>query len=303
MVRLRLVLSFLGVAVILASTMPAAAVTRRALTPHPPVIATRAIELFPAADDTYVAWTANTNRRPNRFNVYFSQSGGPKQRVNPPGTQADTGGIDGTELIYSEFTPDGSDLVLYDLVGGAPIPLPDGVNTGRVELGPSNSGNFLLFERDRFGRRNTHQSIVLFNTMTPAATILAESDRKFLIAGQVNGDWVANYVCGNRSCNVFRYQISIDTTEKVPNPDNKPQYSASVTDAGVVFFVRSGFACGRNARYMSWDGGSPPALSHALRDGRDSLDSFVDDTASSLYFDRINCGREFNSDIFSEPIP
>jgi hypothetical protein len=265
------------------------------------VVATGASEMFPAADDTYVAWSANTNRRPRHFNVFFSQSGGPKQRVNPPGTEGFTGGIDGTELIYSELADFESDLVLYDLVGGIEIPLPPGVNTAREEFEPSNSGNFLLFDRDRFARRTIVERIVLYNTLTDAQTILAESERKLLLSGQVNGDWAAYTVCG-ATCNVFRHQISTTTTDKVPNPD-KVQYAASVDESGVVFFARSGPRCGQNTRYMSWDGTSAPTLFLALPDGRDTLDSFVDDTASSLYYDRANCrDREFKGNIFQEPI-
>ena len=297
---LRQAVSFLGVAVILASASPAAALPQRRFA-RVPVVNSGADEYLPAADGTYVAWTANTFQRKNRFNVYFSVGGGPKQRVNPPGTQADTGGIDGTELIYTQYTPDEVDLALYDLETESVLPTPTGVNTGRHEFSASNSGDYLLFDRDLFTRRRTLERIVLHNTSTTTETILAESENdKFLVSGQVNGDWAVYVVCG-RTCNVFRYDITGESASKVPNPGDKQQYAASVSEAGVVYFARSAPRCGQNVRFMTWDGASDPALFRDLPDGKDSFDTFYDNTGSSLYFERINC-RDFSSDIFSEPV-
>lgn len=301
--RTRLALSFFSVAMILASGLPAAALPHRAFTRHPPVIDSGANEFTPAADGAYVAWSANTFNRPGSYNVYFSQGGGPKQRVNPPGTEASMGGIDGTELIYTEFT-DKADLVLYDMATETTLPIPSGVNTARFELNPSNSGDYLLFDRDRFARRHRLERIVLHNTMTDAETILAETEaaHKFLLSGQVNGDWAVYFLCGTRVCNVFRYDIMNDETSMVPNPGNKQQYASSVSEGGVVYFVRSGVQCGQNVRYMTWDGATDPTVFLDFPDGRDSFDSFFDDSASSLYFERIRC-RGFTSDIFIEPAP
>ena len=87
--------------------------------------------------------------------------------VNPPGTRGWTGGIDGTELVYTESDADRSgDLVLYDMASDSTIPLPTGVNTGRIEHNATNSGDYLLFDRDRFTRRRAVERIVLFNTAT-----------------------------------------------------------------------------------------------------------------------------------------
>ena len=143
----RLALSFFGVAAICAAASPAVSLPQGSSSVRSPVVNSGADETKPAADGAYVAWTANTFKRPARYNVYFSQDGGPKQRVNPPGTQASTGGIDGTELIYAEQTRGGSDLVLYDMATGTRLPTPTGVNTRRDESSASNSGDYLLFDR------------------------------------------------------------------------------------------------------------------------------------------------------------
>ncbi len=301
--RLRLTVAFLGVALIGASGLPAAAAPYAGAMPRVPVVVGGAFEYAPAADGDYVAWTANTFQRPGRYNVYFSQGGGPRQRVNPAGIEAETGGIDGTELIYSEFTRDGSDLVLYDMATETVLPTPAGVNTGREEFGASNSGDYLLFDRDRFSRRQRVERIVLHNTVTGAETILAESTRahKYLASGQVNGNWAVYFKCGTLVCNVFRYDIGSEETRKVPNAGNKQQYASSVSDEGIVYFLRSPPRCGQNVRIMSWDGASDPSVFLDLPDHQDSFDTFFDDAASSLYYQRIRCGP-FTSDIFSEPV-
>jgi hypothetical protein len=152
---------------------------------------------------------ANTPGRPNRFNAYFSQGGGDPQRVNPPGTQGWTGGIEGTELVYTEVADQGEDLVLFDMASDTIMPLPDGVNTGRTEHNASISGDYLLFDRDRFTRRRAVERIVLFNTDTDAEIVLAEADsnRTYLESGQVNSNWVVYFFCRGNNCNTFRYDI------------------------------------------------------------------------------------------------
>ena len=301
--RMRLLIALVGVAVIGASGLPAAALPYEGATPRVPVVDSGAFEYGPAADGDYVAWTANTFKRPNRFHAYFSQSGGPKQRVNPPGTQAQTGGIDGTELVYSEVTGDGSDLVLYDMATETTLPTPAGVNTGREEFAASNSGDYLLFDRDREARRPLVERIVLHNTVTGVETILAEDIRahKYLASGQVNGNWAVYYFCGTLVCNVFRYDLTSEETRKVPNRGNKQQYASSVSDEGIVYFLRSPPECGRNVRIVSWDVATAPSVFLDLPNNRDSFDTFFDDATSSLYYQRLRCGP-FTSDIFSEPV-
>lgn len=284
-----------------ASALPFAGLARQ----HPPVIETGAQEFSPAADGAYVAWAGNSSARPNHFNVFFSQNAGTPQRVNPPGTRGWTGGIDGTELVYTESDADRSgDLVLYDMASDTTIPLPAGVNTGRIEHNPTNSGDYLLFDRDRFTRRSTVERIVLFNTATETEIVLAESrsNRTFLESGQVNGNWAVYFRCRSLVCNVYRYDIMDQATEMVPNPSDFQQYAPSVSDAGAVFFLRSPPRCGRNVRFMTWDGATNPALFRPLPEGRDSFDTFFDDSAGgSLYYERLRC-RDFASDIYSEPI-
>ena len=289
-----------------ATALPVTALSyERLAKAHPPVVETGAQEFRPAADGEYVAWMANTPGRPNHFNAYFSQSGAEPQRVNPPGTQGWTGGVEGAVLVYTEVTAQGEDLVLYDMASDTTTPLPDGVNTGRTEHNASISGDYLLFDRDRFTSRRAVERIVLFNTDTDAEIVLAEADsnRTYLESGQVNGNWVVYFFCRGSNCNTFRYDILGEETTKVPNPGDLQQYSPSVSDGGTVFFVRSPPRCGHNIRFMSWDGATNPDLFLHLPEGRDSFDTFFDDSAGgSVYYERLRC-RNFASDIYSEPVP
>jgi hypothetical protein len=272
--------------------------------PLSPVIDSPAAEFLPSADGDFIAWAANTRRRPNHVNAYFSQSGGAKQRVNPEGTQAETGGIDGTKLIYSEFTEDDVDLALYDMGGESSLPLPAGVNTDRNELNPSNSGDFLLFNRNAAPRRSGTQRVVLYNTALDSQTVIAtnDSERRTLRAGQVNGDWAVFVLCG-RTCNVFRYDIlGGGDPIRVPTQGRRPQYAPSVTDAGVVVFARSAsrWPCGSNVRYMTWSGSGDPVQFFQLPEGKDTFDSYFDDTGMFLYYDRQSCGPSGGLDVFRQ---
>lgn len=302
----RLVTMLLSVVLISATGVVPATARQYRSTPQPqrPVIVTEARdERAPAADGVYFAWTANSLRHRYQYNVFFSQDGGPKHRVNPRGTRAATGGVEGTELVYSQWSArQGSDLVLYDMATDTLLPLPVGVNTDRREQYPSISGDHLLFSRSLSRPRKLITRIVLFNTVSETETVVAESDRPYtdMYPGQVNGNWVVYSRCGG-NCQVFRYDILNDETTKVPNPGDLQQYAPSVSDDGLVFFSRSPSECGRNVRFMSWTGTTDPVLFLHLPKRRDSFDTFFDDSAGSLYYERVNC-RTYDWDIHSAPV-
>ena len=100
--------------------------------------------------------------------------------MNPKGTGAVTGGIDGSTLIYEWFTPDQkSDLAMVDLSTQTELDVPDGVNTNSVEFSPSISGSHLLF-----GRAIRHgASIVLFDTSSATSEVhlFEDGDRSSLV--------------------------------------------------------------------------------------------------------------------------
>src|SRR5512132_1266279 len=79
------------------------------------VVDTDKPEIGPAASTTYLAWIVITaNGHPNVRAMAIGDD--TSFRVNPKGTGAFTGGIDGSTLIYERFTPDRqSDRAVVDL--------------------------------------------------------------------------------------------------------------------------------------------------------------------------------------------
>jgi hypothetical protein len=261
--------------------------------PMTPVRTGNASEISPASDAPWLAWSQNSNAHPRHFDAFAKRTGDPKFRVNPPGTQAFAGGIDGTDLIYQRVRNGRSDLKLYDLGAGMPLPLPGGVNTDHREYSATNSGDYLLFGRD-----NAHTGanrVMLFNTNTETDMVLASqhSPNAFVFPGQVSGDYAVYYRCGN-TCNVFVYDIMAGgTPTKIPNPNGKLQYAPSVAASGFVFFLRSGFACGRNVHIKRYDimGASTSEIA-PLPAARDAFGTYTDDNGTlDVYYDRLNCSH------------
>jgi hypothetical protein len=57
-------------------------------------------EFAPAAGDDWFAWSQSRRQRPRLFDVFAQQTGRAAFKVNPKGTLAYTGGIDGATLVY-----------------------------------------------------------------------------------------------------------------------------------------------------------------------------------------------------------
>lgn len=173
--------------------------------------------------------------------------------------------------------------------------VPAGVNTRRTELQPTISGDWILFGR-LWGSRPVNTQVILHNTNTAETRILDERvnrPRWQAYPGQVNGDYATWDPVDTRTSvsNVFLYQISTDTTTKLPRPTGKAQYFPSVTPTGTVFYVRSGLKCGAHVVLREFASGSDTLLA-AIPRGYDILRTFaVDEGAgvTSVYFSRYKC--------------
>lgn len=133
------------------------------------VVATDKPELGPAASEDYLAWFVPTRHGSNVW--ARALDGGEAFRVNPPGTVAFTGGIEGSILVYQVAGPDENpDLAMVDLATGAELDVPEGINTRRGEGSPSISGDHILF--GRFARGAS--SVILFDTTTGASEVIYE---------------------------------------------------------------------------------------------------------------------------------
>jgi hypothetical protein len=170
---------------------------------------------------------------------------------------------------------------------------------------PSLSGDHILFTRTNIGqvsRKHAAVRVILFDMTAGTGKVLAEAAPRghYIISNQVNGVYATWESCGTKSgqfinCNVFRYQISTETTLKIPNPD-KQQYGSSVSADGTLYFVRTGqsdhWRCGLNSTLYRYPVGGPAVAIAALADGKDAFTSFSfeeEDLSTTLYFDRVTC--------------
>jgi hypothetical protein len=272
------------------------------------VVGTERWELEPAASSTFEVWTeARIGRAGFRANVYARPVGGDRFKVNPAGTVAFTGGIDGSTLAYER---DG-DIALFDLVTRTELDVPDGVNTRAFESSASISGPHLLFVRFRADR----SSIVLFDMVAGTSTVLyskANTARKIfnLYVGQVNG----NFAVWNQDtfsvqaeafvdADVFLHDIAAKTTARLANPEGTVQYGPSVSADGTVYFGRSGFGCGLDTQLVQQTLDGTESILYEFPRGRDFASSYALDAGTTdVYFDRGRCrGDPPNQDIVKVP--
>ena len=78
--------------------------------------------------------------------------------------------------MWSRGARDDWDLAFTDLATGAPIPVPDVINTRRAEREPSVSGDHLLFARGPRSGAPYADTVVLYNLATDTSTVLAHTD-------------------------------------------------------------------------------------------------------------------------------
>ena len=251
----------------------------------------------PAVEGDLVAWEENSPTNPQRFNVFAGGSAS-KTRVNRNGTNAANGGIDGPRLVYQEWDGARSDLYFFNLSTHNRSSPPQGVNTRSWEYWPSESGDWLLF-----GRRNAAgtRRIILFNLNTKQSRVLDEVGGNSHVApGQVNGDYAVWHRCTpTKKCDVFRYRISTQTKQRLPDAD-RYQRAPSVSEEGTVYFVRAdGKACDVPNKLMRYEDGevSPvvdvPWEQHI---GDTYVDS--DDFGAKIYFDRFACVDDASSNVY-----
>jgi hypothetical protein len=279
------------------------------------VVDTDTPEVGPAASTTYLAWIVFTGKNLNPSIRAEAIGAVTSFRVNPKGTGAFTGGIDGSTLIYEQFTEtQKSDLVMVDLSTQTQLEVPDGVNTDAVEFSPSISGSLLLF-----GRR-IHQGaeVILFDTGTGTSQVIAtrtntEQRFKFVLPIQVNGNyavWEQSTVKRTTdeliSTDIILYDIAAATMTKLPKTDPKRPslYGPSVDRDGTVYFGRSSFACGENAQLVSRQLDGAESILYVFPTNKDfRFSNAVDNPGNTtdVYFDRANCRGDDFGDIWKLP--
>jgi len=279
------------------------------------VVDTDKPEHGPAASTTYLAWIVFSGKNFNPSIRVEAIGSDASFRVNPQGTFAITGGIDGSTLIYEQFTEtQKSDLVMVDLSTQTELEVPDGVNTDAWEFAPSISGSHLLF-----GRTIRHgEEMILFDTGTDTSQVIATrtyTERRLngVLPLQVNG----NYAVWEQSAikrktgelisrDIILYDIAAATTTKLPktDPERPSQYGPSVDQDGTVYFGRSSFACGENAQLVSRQLDGTESILYAFPTNKNfRFSSAVDnpDNTTDVYFDRFNCRGDDFGDIWKLP--
>jgi hypothetical protein len=269
--------------------------------PEQAVLSSSRNERNPAADATgtteVLAFTRSRAGQPNRYDAFAKRGDEATVKLNTSG-QGWTGGIDYPLVVYQQIAGGQSNIFLYDFTDGSRPPTPDGVNTSKWEWHPTMDGDWLLFGRDNTS--NPTQRVVLHNDQTHAERTLDSitTASRYLQPDQVNDDWATFTKCAP-NCNVFRHQISTDTTIKMPKPTTdrpRQQYAGGVAPDGDVYLVRSGPRCGERVRIVRYDpdrlDGTFGTVVASLPAGRDIAFAFVREQfggARDVLYDRVNC--------------
>jgi hypothetical protein len=266
-----------------------------------PVLTRKAGEFQPARGPDHLAWEQNTRAHPRHYDVIARpEDGGGRIRVNPRGSSAAMGGIDGHLLVYQQFRRQRSDIKFYDLATGQRSNPPRAVNSRNWEYWPSLSESWLLFARlDSEGNRR----LLLFNLATGERRTLDSTNSRnaFVTPGQVNGNYAVWTTCTRkRRCNVYRYEIPSDTTVLIPNP-GAFQRAPSVTAEGTVYFSRGGRQCGQRVKLIRYPLNGPESILLQLPEVLDIRDTYAytePNGITHVYYERSGCGYPTASDIY-----
>jgi hypothetical protein len=269
-------------------------------------------EVAPAAGDDWFAWSQSRRGRPRLFDLFAQQAGHAAFRVNPKGTQAFAGGIDGTTLVYQLIRGrlgERSDLRLFDLTTRRKGSIPAGINTSKWECCGTLSGGWILFNRGEAYSRDT-QLVLLRNLATGEQRVLdVLRNRKGLVtAGQVNGNFVVWRRCNpNPRCQVFRYDLATASATALPVPAGKIAYAPAVNQYGTVYYAQSNRGCGKSVQLVKQPVEGGPGVIASLPPGQDTAVTYAhtlltkpprDLITTRIYYDLVRC-KTHKWDIYS----
>jgi hypothetical protein len=281
-----------------------AAVALAASTPVP-VKTTPRNEVGPAAGADWLVWSRGRERGTAPFDLFAQHAADPAFKVNPKGTQAYGGGIDGTRLLYQLIRgrfATLSDLRLFNLQTRRRLALPAGINTKTWECCGTISGDWILFSRGRaYG--TARQLILLRNLVTGEQRVLdsLRSRNGLVTAGQINGNYAVWGRCDPYpQCVIYRYDLSTATATALPTVPAKVPYSPSINPYGTVYYLRSTTGCGKSVELVKQALVGLPEVLASLPQGRDGDVSYAyseppDPTSGVLtthvYYDTIICRK------------
>ncbi len=260
-----------------------------------PVLTTARYEQNPAASGTYLTWDQNSAAKPKHQNA-FLRNGGTTVQLNPARTFGYGGGIDGTTVVFQQVSlRNQSDIRFYDAATKVRSAPPAGVNTPAWEWGPSISGTWLLFGREK-GANNSQ--VILRSTTSKTAFKLAgeNSSSSGVAPGQVNGNWAVWQQCFSDHCSVYLRDIAGKVTTKLVNtlPPARDEYAPSVSTDGTVYYLHAGRKCGEAVKLVKKAIGQPETILNTFNPGIDifSTDATADATSGTdVYLEKYNCKR------------
>jgi hypothetical protein len=274
------------------------------------VRATLRLEIQPAASIDHLAYSEATRARPARFNLFVKPSTAARFRVNPPGTVAFTGSIDGTTLVFWQRTLLGLGQIKFlDLISRVVTNPPVGVNTPRHETNPELSGEWLAFTRSPRRALSSPRRLILHHLTDSSQRLLDIGTDAYVQSGGLAGGYVAWTRCRflNR-CNTWLYDIAAASKRRLPNPLGRSQFAVSVTSDGTVYYAESGtILCAPRKIVRFWRQPLVGARQFigTLARGRDPAVTspvLLADGSVEVFFDRFDC-RTGAADLYKFVIP
>jgi hypothetical protein len=269
-----------------------------------PILVGAASEEGPAASGDSLAWMQSPGVNPvpprSRTDV-FVRTGGRTVRVNPRGTQAQTGGIDGRWLVLQINRRGRSRLARYDLKTNRLSYLPGFVNDGAWLWRPDIDGQRILYGAIVPGHaQSLRYEIRLADLERRSVRTLARLDghADYAAPGQLRGAWATWVSCPDNVCNVWRENLDTGHAEAAPDPDylRHSQFGPAVDDRGTVYFGRVLSPCD-TAEIMRWAGGRDRRVLR-LPSNTAFQYAYLGKHSERLYFDLVGCARSARSDIY-----
>jgi hypothetical protein len=255
----------------------------------------------------WLAFTANTDAHPNRFNAYgVKVDGSARTRLNPKGTRGNAGNFDpGTNtVIYNQYSDTSrSNLWFFDLNTTDRAKVPS-VNTKWFEYNGLVSTGYVLFDRDHRVNGTYYTDLILFDRAGRTETTIGSwrAGHVFVFTGSVGATTASFEVVKTKptfTITSYVFDIAGHTRSKIPVPAGKFAYGATVDETNdLVYFSRSGNGCGLNVtirRVSLADLEAPQEVMGSMPDGVDagelSLAPNNDTLATDLLFTRYSCAK------------
>ena len=250
----------------------------------------------------WLAWSQNTRRHPNSIDVFAKRQGGRRFKVYDGRGRTSLGGLDGSRLVYQQFRSGRrsaySQIRIANLAKRTDRAL-RAVNSRQWEFWPSISGRWVLYGRTYLRRGITK---ILLTDLRSGDTRVLDKGRAvtYFQPGQVNGNF-AVWMKWRRSVKPRMLLYDIAARDQIPVPTgDRYNWAPSVSSEGVVYFARSGRACGSGVRLVRWERGRDEITRVRFPDGIDMSDSYVSTTGGTVQVvhNRLRCDSATGGDLY-----